>query len=232
MMAPIRRKLATGVRVRNFFLANPSDEPGHKQLFESLQERLQRSDVLSKQQTVGADKERAAVTLRSQLRRRINKVLLPHLVRVGQALGKEHPDLAGRFRIPKLNMPLRVFSDMTGSMLDLAKANRELFVAKGLSQAFLDDLTETFAEFEKATATSHEGRREHVGATADLAQVTVEIMELVRQLDALNRYRFALDRELLAAWKSARNVVVIDGGGGTVPPAEGKAPPASGASAA
>ena len=31
-------------------------------------------------------------------------------------------------------------------------------------------------------------------------------MQLVRQLDALNRFRFRKDAEALGAWRSARNV--------------------------
>jgi hypothetical protein len=36
--------------------------------------------------------------------------------------------------------------------------------------------------------------------------VTSEIMLIVRQLDALNRFRFRNDAESLAGWKSARDV--------------------------
>jgi len=36
--------------------------------------------------------------------------------------------------------------------------------------------------------------------------VTSEIMLIVRQLDALNRFHFRKDAESLAAWKSARDV--------------------------
>jgi hypothetical protein len=36
--------------------------------------------------------------------------------------------------------------------------------------------------------------------------VAAEIMLIVRQLDALNRFRFRKDAESLAAWKSARDV--------------------------
>jgi len=50
------------------------------------------------------------------------------------------------------------------------------------------------------------GRRDHVGARADLTAVADEIMEVVRLLDGLNRARFASTPDLLAAWDSARNV--------------------------
>jgi hypothetical protein len=61
-------------------------------------------------------------------------------------------------------------------------------------------------------------------------------MELVRQLDALNAYRFRRDAGLKAAWRSARDVLgrvggvapkpAEENGGGTVPPQGGVAPAA------
>jgi hypothetical protein len=50
------------------------------------------------------------------------------------------------------------------------------------------------------------GRREHVGASADLRAVATEIAEQVRLLDELVRYRFGDNAELMGAWASARNV--------------------------
>ncbi len=44
------------------------------------------------------------------------------------------------------------------------------------------------------------------GARAEVDAVTAEIMLIVRQLDALSRFRFRSDAESLAAWKSARDV--------------------------
>jgi len=51
------------------------------------------------------------------------------------------------------------------------------------------------------------GRREHVGASADLRAVATEIAEQVRLLDGLVRYRFGDNAELMGAWASARNVL-------------------------
>ena len=44
---------------------------------------------------------------------------------------------------------------MTRAMLDLATANRDLFVAKGLSRMLLDELTHAISAFEQATAMAH-----------------------------------------------------------------------------
>jgi hypothetical protein len=52
-------------------------------------------------------------------------------------------------------------------------------------------------------------QRKHAGraaARAELEAVTAEVMLIVRQLDALNRFRFRSDAESLAGWKSARDV--------------------------
>ena len=46
-----------------------------------------------------------------------------------------------------------------------------------------------------------------MGASADLDAVASEIVEQVRLLDGLVRYRFGDNAELMGAWSSARNVL-------------------------
>ena len=46
-----------------------------------------------------------------------------------------------------------------------------------------------------------------MGASAYLQVVAAEIVEQVRLLDGLVRYRFGDNTELMAAWVSARNVL-------------------------
>lgn len=123
--------------------------------------------------------------------------------------------------------------DLTKGMLALAEANRELFITKGLSGTLLDDLRAAVTGFDKATGESHAGRRDHVGASADLREVAREVLKLVAQLDGLNRYRFRADPELKAAWNSARDVIgpftpteVKPPEGGEVPPSGEIAPAA------
>ena len=61
--------------------------------------------------------------------------------------------------------------------------------------------------FEKTLEAMRAGRRDPVGASADLAAVATEIAEQVRLLDGLVRYRFGDNAELMGAWSSARNVL-------------------------
>ncbi|HEV2671248.1 MAG TPA: hypothetical protein VGU74_09160, partial [Gemmatimonadales bacterium] len=92
-------------------------------------------------------------------------------------------------------------------MLERASGQKELLGKQGLSETLLDDLAATIAEFEQTLEASRAGRREHVGASADLEAVSVQIAEQVRLLDGLVRYRFGKNAELMAAWASARNVL-------------------------
>lgn len=82
----------------------------------------------------------------------------------------------------------------------------ELLTRFGMPESFLADLGAALDRFEQSLNEKHNGRAAHVGARAELDAVAAEIMLIVRQLDALNRFRFRTDAESLAAWKSARDV--------------------------
>jgi hypothetical protein len=75
-----------------------------------------------------------------------------------------------------------------------------------MSEKLLEDLNAGLAEFEQTLEATRAGRREHVGASADLKAVFSEISEQVRLLDGLVRYRFGDNQELMGAWASARSV--------------------------
>ena len=60
---------------------------------------------------------------------------------------------------------------------------------------------------EKTIESTRAGRRDHVGASADLQTVAAEIKKQVRALDGMVRYRFGDNAELMGAWRSARNVL-------------------------
>jgi hypothetical protein len=90
-------------------------------------------------------------------------------------------------------------------MLEKATAQKELLVSQGMPASLLDDLTAALGELEKTLTESRASRREQLAASADLQAVATEIVEQVRVLDGIVRYRFRDDAELLGAWASARN---------------------------
>lgn len=92
-------------------------------------------------------------------------------------------------------------------MLSAALPYQDLFITLGLGDTFLDELTQAVAEFDKATDDAHAGRRDHVGARADLLVVANDCVKLAGLLDGLYRIRFRNDPEALAAWESSKNVV-------------------------
>ena len=103
-------------------------------------------------------------------------------------------------------------------MLDEAVAQRELLLANGMASILLDDLRTVLDQYDESVEQAQAGRRAHVGAVAELAVVTSEIMEVVQMFDGLNRYRFRTNADLHAAWQSARNIVAVPRTLGQSPP--------------
>ena len=74
------------------------------------------------------------------------------------------------------------------------------------SQQVLDELATALGQYEDTLQATSAGRREHVGARADLKVVAADISKQLRLLDKVVRYRFGDNAELMGAWESARNV--------------------------
>ena len=72
-------------------------------------------------------------------------------------------------------------------MLAEAEIRRELFIKYGLSSAVLQGLAAALTQLDQAVAQGTDGRRAHVGASADLDSVADEIVQVVRVMDALTR---------------------------------------------
>lgn len=97
----------------------------------------------------------------------------------------------------------QAFLTTARAMLEKAIAQQELLVKKGMSASLLEDLTAAFGEFEKTLEASRAGQREQDGASDDLLTVADQIVEQVRVLDGLVRFRFGDDPALMEAWASA-----------------------------
>jgi hypothetical protein len=141
-----------------------------------------------------------------ELRQELHSQVLPHLIRVGQAAAKGLPGLAARFVLPKGNATYKTYLTAATAMLNLAETQRELMVSKGLTGSALDDLRRIVAEFEAASDDARKGRIDHIGARTDLDVVSGEIMEIIRILDGINRYRFGKDPEGMAEWLAAKQI--------------------------
>jgi len=76
-----------------------------------------------------------------------------------------------------------------------------------MAPALLDKLARRVSVFEAASEAARTARRDHIGARADLEVITAELVEQVKLLDGITRYRFGNDPELMAEWKAARQML-------------------------
>jgi hypothetical protein len=203
----VRRGLDMGDRVLEFNRANPLTDAGDVPVFSRLEEAMARAKALAAQRRAGGNAARAGTARRHELREDLQGGLLRHLVRVGQAAGSEVPELMLRFELPRGNSTYRTFATAARGMLVEAQAHRDLFVRVGMPEPLLGELGQLLDQYDAAVEQALAGLRARIGARAQLEAVTVEILQVVRLVDGINRHRFRNDPERLAAWESAKNVV-------------------------
>jgi hypothetical protein len=207
MKAQLRRRLEMAERVRDFLRAHQTDGVGEGLGLAKLEELLQRAQVLAGQQRIGVAMARQATKHRNEVRRALEDKILKYLRVVGRVAAKEKGELANQFPLPASNGSHQALLTAARTTLEKATAQRDVLVSLGMSQKVLDDLTAALNEFEQTLEATRAGRREHVGASADLEAIGAEIAEQVKLLDGVVQYRFGDNVELMGAWASARNVL-------------------------
>jgi hypothetical protein len=221
-----RRKLGMASSVRDFSVAHPFDNVGHTDAVERLKQQLDRAEALAQQEQTGRLVVSASVVSTAELRKMIREDLRL-LVGLAGPLSAELPEIATRLRLPRHNLNHQSLLTAGRVAVTQATAQRDLFLKYGMPENHLERLTELLDRLEVVANERHAGTAAHVGARADLDAITDEIMRTVRQLDAINRYRFRDDAEQLAAWKSARDVAWPGRLRAGTEPAAGEAKPAA-----
>jgi hypothetical protein len=196
-----------GRRALGFSRANPDESAGYGAALTRLEELVARADLLADQQLNGIRATRTATARKRELRRLIKSAHMEHLSNIARIAGREVPELPQKFALPGRGASYIGFRTVARTMAAEAVSRKELLVGHGLVEKVLDDLNQAIAKFDAAVEQGTEGRRAHVGASAELETVANEIVELVHAMDGLNRYRFAGDAERLAAWESASTVL-------------------------
>jgi hypothetical protein len=216
MDANTRRILEMGRRALAFAEAHPEQTPADLPALSRLKEILARADQLIIQQRDGISEVRAATLEKREIRRRIRRTHLPHLSRVAEAAGTERPELAKKLELPSEALPYLAFRSAVQGILTEAQNEKELLVRYGMVEPAPASLGEALGQFDRAVERGVSGRRAHVGARAELEAIADEVLQQVRQLDGLIRFRFAKDAEALAAWRSASNTFGPPRSGGPV----------------
>jgi hypothetical protein len=227
MNAKTRRKLEMATRALEFSRAHPDESLGYITTVGQLEAQLNQSRQLAAQQREGIVEVRAASARKEDLRRGMRRRQLVHLARVAQRAAKELPELAQKFRLAREPIPYLTFKTLATSMMTEAQRHKDLLVKHGLVERVLESLAHSIEQFDLAVAQSSQGRRVHIGASADLDVVADEVVQLVSVLDGLNRFRFADDPDLLAAWRAASNVIGPPRSAKTTPPVDGEIKPAA-----
>lgn len=235
MEAGVRRKLEMAARVRVFSRTHPSTEPTYQQVLGRLEAGLTRAEMLAARQLEGRVKSREARVRREELRREVHFQLLRYLVATGSVASRDRVELAERFRLPNASGSHLGFLTSVKSLLASAEEQKEALVSVGMALTLLEELGKKVAGLESAAVDASQGRLDHVGARSELEAITVELLEEVRVLDGINRWRYGKDPELMAEWNAARHVVqgpkrdpgTPSSGEGVVTPEPGKESPAA-----
>lgn len=205
MQTNIRLKLDMAGRALEFCRAHPDDNPATGQVATRLNELVTQANKLVQQQRSGQTDASAAVNQKADLRLGIENHLAA-LIGIARAAAVEHPDIAVHRRRPRRRANEVTLLTTARVAIAEAMANKDLLMPFGLTDALLGALTADLDAYDAAVSRQRNALTAQVGAGAELRAVTDDIMGVVKNLDALHRVRFRKDRELHAAWKSARNV--------------------------
>ncbi len=196
-----------GQRALDFSRARPDSSPGYAAALARLEDRLKRADHLATQQREGILEARVATARKRDLRRTMKETHLVHLASVAEAASREEPELGQKFVLPRRVNTYLAFRTAARGMEAEAENRKELLVKHGLSEPVLQSLAVTLDQFDTVVEQASHGRVAHVGASAELDIVADEVVQVVKVMHGLNRFRFANDPDSLAAWESASNTV-------------------------
>jgi hypothetical protein len=206
MKAVTRRQLEMGRRALDFSRANPDPSPGSVAALASLEGRVRVADQLAMEQQEGIRQVRAATARKREIRRALNESHLAHVALAGKSAAAELPELQQTFAFSRDVRPYADFRSRAQSLVQDATTHKELLVKYGLADTTLTALEQSLADFDAAVSQGLEARVRHVGASAKLEAVAAEVVQIVKVMDGLNRFRFRNEPDLLAEWKSVSRV--------------------------
>jgi hypothetical protein len=154
----------------------------------------------------GREKSREARVRRAELRREVQFQLLRYLVAIGTVAARDRAELAERFRLPNAGSSNLGFLNAVKRLLASAEEQREALVGVGMAPGLLEELGKKVAGLESAAEDARQGRLDHIGARSELETIVGELMEEMKVLDGINRWRYGKDPELMTEWNSARHV--------------------------
>ena len=228
MNARFRAVFQMGKSVLQISRDRPDPSAGYAAALARLADLLEHGEKIASQQMDGLRDVSAATERKKEVRRTLQRAHLAHIAEVGKAASREDPELPHKVAFRPGARSYLAFRTAARGIAAEAQTHKDILVKYGLAESVLENFLQALDQFDEAVAQGQEGRRAHVGASAELQSVADEIVQIVRVMDRLNRYRFMNDAEALAAWESASNVVGPTRPAPAAKPEPGDTPPAAG----
>ncbi|MEO8634862.1 MAG: hypothetical protein ABI587_06255 [Gemmatimonadales bacterium] len=200
-----RLTLDAGGRGAAFCHTHPDTDPAAIAVATKLDATMGRAEILTGQQVASEQAVSAAVNTKEEIRLSMENGLAATYA-ISTVAAKTFPDLAIHRRRPRTHASEVTLLTSARVALAEAEANKDRLIPFGLTTAMLDTLRADIPAYGDAVLRQRNAHAAQVGAVSDLRQVCSEVVRLLKSLDAINRLRFKQDPEMLAAWKSARNV--------------------------
>jgi hypothetical protein len=187
--AEVGKIFSMGTRVDAFTGANPDTDPGNTRSAEQVKEVVERMKLVAAAQRAGLLDKRAGSLEKARLRREILGGPVAHLAEVGKRARRSEHELGVVFRYRPGRQTYVAFQTNVRSMQAAAKANKEVLLKYGLSEAVHARMDELLDQFDAAVLLCDNGRTAHKGATKQLDELATELASVVRTMDARNRLR-------------------------------------------
>jgi hypothetical protein len=194
-----------GARASAFCKAQPDSNPRTAPVAARLIDLSDRADKLLEQHGSGAAVAATAVVDKATLRRAVS-VDLQALMTIARQAAHRFPDISVHRGVPLSRCGEADFIATARVALTSATTLLETLAPFGLSEELLASITQGLDAYKAAVDRKRDALGSRVGAQADLVSVAHEIMGVVASLDAVHAVRFKNSPELMAAWRSARNV--------------------------
>ena len=207
MNGHVRRTFEMVARAVNFSDAQPDTDAGHVVSVERLKVVKAQMEQVAALQRAGLIDVHTGATEKRRLRREMLAGPIAHLSEVGGLAGRMHPDLVNKFRYKPSGNTYVAHRTAARSMQAEAETHKEVLATFGLSEAVLEVFGQLLDQFDAAVKFGSDGRAAHTGATKRLGALALEAGQIVRAMDARNRYRFKTDEQVLGAWINASTVL-------------------------
>ena len=225
MDALVAMKLAAGERAVGVLQLRPGENAGELAAVGLVEASLAEARLLTERVLASEGDVAAAVLAKHRLKLEIRDDLALVATLLASAEARQ-AGLLVEVRVPRRRAPLRDFIAASRVSLGRAREVEGLLVTYGLPDGLLELIATALTDLAAAEQAKERALSAQVTATAGLTRVAGQVMQLLRQLDVLVRYRLRGDAAALVTWQRARRLPLPRKGRG-----EGSAAPAAGVGA-